>query len=139
MLGISVAAISDCQKKTSPRISSFGTPAEIVLSVVEEVNVKAEMNSFTQREKEKMTTVRIPGRATGKTILTSARRREHPSTSAASSSSCGMVLKKPIRSQVANGIVNDGYTTISDQSVFRRCSSATKRESGRNSRVGGTR
>ena len=39
MLGIRTAAISDCQKKTSPRISSFGTPDEIVLSDVLWVNV----------------------------------------------------------------------------------------------------
>src|SRR5437762_1719932 len=30
MLGIKVAAISDCQKKTSPRIRSVGTPTESV-------------------------------------------------------------------------------------------------------------
>ena len=66
------------------------------------------MNSFTQSENVKITTVRIPGTETGKTILQSALRREQPSTSAASSSSWGIVLKKPIRSQVANGTVNDG-------------------------------
>ena len=66
------------------------------------------MNSFTQSENAKITTVRIPGSETGKTILRSARSREQPSTRAASSSSCGIVLKNPISSQVANGIVNDG-------------------------------
>ena len=34
--------------------------------------------------------------------------REAPSISAASSSSRGIVLKNPIRSQVENGTVNDG-------------------------------
>ena len=56
----------------------------------------------------KITTVRIPGIEIGKTMRTSEPRREQPSISAASSSSCGIVLKKPISSQIANGIVNDG-------------------------------
>ena len=58
---------------------------------------------------------------------------------AASSSSRGMDLKKPIRSQVENGIVKLGYTTTSDQSVSCRPSAATTRESGMKSSVGGTR
>ena len=66
------------------------------------------MNSLTQSENEKMTTVRIPGSEIGKTMRRSARNREQPSTSAASSSSCGIVLKNPISSQVENGTVNDG-------------------------------
>ena len=41
-------------------------------------------------------------------MRTSAPRREQPSISAASSSSCGIDLKNPISSQIANGIVNDG-------------------------------
>jgi hypothetical protein len=63
---------------------------------------------LTTSEKVKMTTVRIPGTEMGKTTRTIVESREQPSTSAASSSSCGIVLKKPIRSQIANGIVNDG-------------------------------
>jgi hypothetical protein len=55
-----------------------------------------------------MTTVRIPGSDTGSTISRRAFRRDAPSISAASSSSCGIVLKNPIRSQVANGTVNEG-------------------------------
>ncbi len=55
-----------------------------------------------------MTTVRIPGSEIGRTIRTSVPKREQPSTRAASSSSCGMLLKKPIRSHVAKGIVNEG-------------------------------
>ena len=55
-----------------------------------------------------MTTVRIPGSEIGKTMRSSVMMREAPSTSAASSSSRGIVLKKPIRSHVENGIVNDG-------------------------------
>ena len=66
------------------------------------------MNSFTQSENAKMTTVRIPGSEIGRMIRTSAFSREAPSISAASSSSWGIVLKNPIRSHVAKGTVNDG-------------------------------
>ena len=55
-----------------------------------------------------MTTVRIPGREIGKTIRVRAFSRDAPSTIAASSSSGGIVLKKPISSHVENGTVNDG-------------------------------
>jgi len=56
----------------------------------------------------KITTVRMPGIEIGITTRKSAPSREQPSISAASSSSCGIVLKNPIKSQIANGIVNDG-------------------------------
>jgi hypothetical protein len=55
-----------------------------------------------------MTTVRIPGSEIGKTTRVSDFMREQPSISAASSSSCGIVLKKPISNHVAKGTVNDG-------------------------------
>src|ERR671935_1304024 len=139
MLGISVAAISDCQKKTSPRIRSVGTPAEIVRCVEVEMNVIAYTNSFTQSENEKMTTVRIPGIEIGKTTRASAFSREQPSTSAASSSSSGIVLKKPIRSHVANGTVNEGKTMISDSSRSWRPMWAITHDIGRKRSVGGTR
>jgi hypothetical protein len=41
MLGMIAAAMSPCQKKTSPRISSVGTPIEMVLFSVVEMNVSA--------------------------------------------------------------------------------------------------
>ena len=65
--------------------------------------------------------------------------REAPSTRAASSSSAGIVLKKPIRSQVANGTVNDGYTSTSDQIEFCRCTWLITQKNGMKSSVGGTR
>src|SRR5881275_895439 len=97
------------------------------------------MNSLTQRENVKMTTVRIPGTEIGSTMRRSAAKREQPSIIAASSSSRGIVLKNPIISHVANGIVKDGYTRTSDQSESCRPSLEITRESGRNSSVGGTR
>src|SRR5215204_6410796 len=108
MLGSSVAAISACQKKMSPRISSVKTPVEIVFSADVVMNASAYTKSFTTSENEKMITVRIPGSEIGKTIWNSVLMREAPSTRAASSSSRGIVLKKPIRSQVENGTVKLG-------------------------------
>jgi hypothetical protein len=66
------------------------------------------MNSLNASEKVKMTTVRIPGSEMGRTTRQSAPRREAPSMRAASSRSPGIVLKKPIKSHVANGTVNEG-------------------------------
>src|SRR6266516_6365368 len=113
------------------------------------MNVNAYTNSFTTSENEKMTTVRMPGSEIGKTMRTTVPSRDAPSIRAASSSSRGMVLKNPIKSHVAKGTVNDGYTRKSDQIEPRRwkckrwivCLSSwvITENSGRNSSVGGTR
>src|SRR5919204_4795312 len=103
------------------------------------MKVNAYTNSLTTSENEKMTTVRIPGIEIGKTTRVSVFSRDAPSTRAASSSSCGIVLKKPISSQVANGTVNDGYTSTSDHSWSCKPSFEITRERGRKSSVGGTR
>jgi hypothetical protein len=58
--------------------------------------------------KAKITDVRTPGRLTGSTTRISALSWPHPSTRAASSISTGTVLKKPIMSQVQNGMVKVG-------------------------------
>src|SRR5438105_15028818 len=108
MLGIRIAAMIPGQLNRSPRIRSVGTPTVNVRLVELEMKVIAYTNSFTTRENVKITTVRIPGIEIGITILTSAPRREQPSISAASSSSWGIDLKKPIISQIANGMVNEG-------------------------------
>src|SRR6266576_4603211 len=108
MLGIRIAAMIPGQLKRSPRIRSVGTPTVSVRFVELEMKVIAYTNSLITSEKVKITTVRIPGSETGRTTRQSAPRREQPSISAASSSSCGTDLKKPINSQIANGIVNDG-------------------------------
>src|SRR5919109_4604103 len=111
----------------------------MVRSVDVVMKVIAYTNSLTTSEKVKITTVRIPGSETGKTTENRVRNREAPSTSAASSSSAGIVRKKPIRSHVENGTVNDGYTRMSETSLSWRPSSAITRDMGRNRRVGGTR
>src|SRR5919201_6036240 len=107
MLGIRIAAMIDGQLNRSPRIRSVGTPTESVRFCELEMKVIAYTNSFTTRENVKMTMVRIPGIEIGKTTRTSEPSREQPSISAASSSSCGIDLKKPIRSQIENGTVKD--------------------------------
>ena len=55
-----------------------------------------------------MTTVRIAGREIGRIVLKKAPTTVQPSTIAASSISRGIDLKKPISSQVQNGIVKVG-------------------------------
>jgi hypothetical protein len=55
-----------------------------------------------------MTTVRTPATEIGITTRRKAPNRLHPSIIAASSKSPGIALKKPMRSQVQNGIVNVG-------------------------------
>src|ERR671924_579678 len=134
---MSVAAISPCQKKTSPRISSVKTPVEIVFECEVVMNASAYTKSFRTSEKEKMTAVRIPGTEIGKTTRSSVWSRDAPSTSAASSSSAGIVLKKPIRSHVANGTVNEGKTSISDSSRSWRPMCAITHDIGREKSVGG--
>ena len=65
--------------------------------------------------------------------------RVAPSTSAASSSSRGMPLKKPISIHVQNGMRNVGYVRIRAHRLLKRWSSRMTKVSGRNSSVGGTR
>src|SRR5438445_12732347 len=86
-----------------------------------------------------MQIVRIPGTERGRTTRNMAPRRLQPSTRAASVISRGTFLKKPIRSQVQNGIVNVGQTTASDHWLLLRPKPAPSWESGRNRSVGGTR
>src|SRR5439155_20606770 len=134
-----VAATSECQKKTSPRISSTGTPALIVMLDELEMNATAYTKSFVVRANVKMTTVSSPGRARGSTVLTTAPARLYPSTIACSSMSRGIERKKPTRSHVEKGAVSVGYTSTNAQIESCRPSSATIRERGRKRRVGGTR
>src|ERR687887_1722905 len=121
MLGISAATMIEPHSGRSPRIRSVNTPVETILFSDGEMKVNAYTNSFTTSENEKMTTVRIPGIEIGKTTRVNVFSRDAPSTRAASSSSCGMVLKNPISSHVENGTVNDGYTSTSDQIESVRC------------------
>src|ERR671937_1764135 len=139
MLGISAASMIIPHFGSSPWIRSVMTPVDNVRCDELEMNVNAYTNSFKTSDAEKMTTVRIPGIEIGKTIRHSVPSRDAPSTCAASSSSCGIVLKKPIRSHVENGNVNDGYTRIKDQSRSSRCSRAITAYKGMKSNVGGTR
>src|SRR6266704_6639944 len=100
----------------SPRISSVATPRVTGFSSDEEMKVSAYTNSCRVSVNEKMTTVRIAGSESGRTVFTNAPMTVQPSTIAASSISRGTDLKNPISSQVQNGIVKVGYTTTSDHS-----------------------
>src|SRR5882762_969712 len=92
-----------------------GTPTPSIWWDSGEMKVSAYTNSCVTSVKVKITTVRMPEVDIGTTSLMNAPNRVRPSTIAASSSSLGIDLKKPINSQIENGIVKLGYTTTSDQ------------------------
>src|SRR5436190_21908531 len=139
MLAIKAPAMISPQKNTSPRIRSVDTPSVIGFCEDEETKVRACTNSCNGSVNVKITTVRIAGSDSGIAILMKAPKRLQPSMIAASSISGGSALKKPISSQEQNGMVNVGYTSTSDHIEFCSPSSAMIRDSGKNSRVGGTR
>ena len=68
-----------------------------------------------------------PGAASGSSTRTNAVTRPAPSIRAASSSSSGSALKKPISSQVQNGTVKVGYERNSDIRWLVAPSSASTR------------
>jgi hypothetical protein len=72
------------------------------------MKVRAYTNSWVTSVKVKITTVRIPETEIGITSFKKAWNRVRPSTMAASSSSGGIDLKKPMSSQVEKGIVKLG-------------------------------
>src|SRR5215510_1513444 len=123
----------------SPRTRSVATPSVTGFSSDEEMKVRAYTNSCMVSVKAKMTTVSIPGIESGSTVFTKAPTAVHPSTIAASSISRGTDLKKPMNSQVQNGMVNVGYTRTSDQRESCKPSTDTTRDNGKKSNVGGTR
>ena len=73
------------------------------------------MYSWYVSVKAKMPGVMMPGTMTGMMIRRKACKRVQPSIWALSSISFGTVRTKPIRSQVQNGRVNEGYTMTSAQ------------------------
>ena len=77
-----------------------------------------------------MTVVRSPGHRHREDHARKRAEARCPSIIAASSTSLGMTLKKPIRSQVQKGTVKLGYTSTSDQSVSWRPSIATSARQG---------
>ena len=98
------------------------------------------MKSCMDRVNAKIPAVRMPGTLTGSVTCRTALQRLHPSTMAASSISIGMRLKKPIRSQRQNGIVNVGYTSTRAQNVFCKLKKlVTSWLRGRKRRMGGIR
>src|SRR3989442_2123595 len=73
------------------------------------MKTSAYRNSFHDSVKAKMAEATMPGAASGRSTRASAWVRVAPSTSAASSSSVGSALKKPMSSHVQKGTVNVGY------------------------------
>src|SRR5438132_845400 len=135
----SAPAMREPQKNTSPRMRSVTTPRVTIFSSESDTNVSAYTYSCITSVNANIPTVRMPGMLTGSTMRNIAPSRLQPSTRAASVISRGTFLKKPISSQVQNGIVKVGYTTTSAHRVFTRPSPTTSCDSGRNSNVGGTR
>ncbi len=135
----SAPAISEPQKNTSPRTRSVTTPSVTIFWSESDTNVSAYTYSCMTSVKAKIATVSMPGMLTGSTIRNIAPSRLQPSTRAASVISRGTFLKKPMSSQVQNGIVKVGYTTTSAHFVFTSPSPTTSCDSGRKSSVGGTR
>src|SRR5215510_8759414 len=103
------------------------------------MKINAYRNSFHESVNAKIAEATSPGAASGTTTRASAAARVAPSTNAASSSSRGSALKKPIISHVQNGTVNVGYDSTSAARLLVAPSSASTRYSGMNSSAGGTR
>src|SRR2546421_12708372 len=97
------------------------------------------MNSFHDSVNAKMPADRIPGTAIGKMIRIIAPKRVAPSIRAHSSSSFGMVLKYPMRSQVQNGIRNVGHVRMSAHGVLPSWELRMMCARGMKKSVGGTR
>src|SRR5256885_2158395 len=97
-------AISAPHWKTSPLISP-ARPAGIVFCESFVTRSSAKKNSFHEFVKAKSAITASAGSASGIMMRTSDCNRVAPSTSAASSSSLGMVLKYEIASQVQKGTV----------------------------------
>ena len=100
-----VDAIIGPQKNTSSTIK-FVIPVGMVRTFISLLNTVAYKNSFQERVKEKKATTANAGNAIGMIIRKRTPTRVQPSTIAASSSSMGMDMKYPIKSQVQKGMVN---------------------------------
>ncbi|GAH71003.1 unnamed protein product [marine sediment metagenome] len=73
--------------------------------LAEEVKTSANKNWFHAVKKVNKAAAITPGKDTGKMILKKAPTLEHPSMSAASSNSIGMLAKKPLSMSAQNGKV----------------------------------
>src|SRR2546430_16117912 len=97
------------------------------------------MTCFQERENGKLPAERIPGTAIGKMMRIMAPKRVAPSMRAHSSSSLGIVLKYPIKSQVLKGMRNVGYVRMSAHGVVPSWKLRMMAASGVNSSGGGQR
>ena len=97
------------------------------------------MYSWYVRVNAKMPAVMMPGTITGTMIIRNAWNRVQPSICALSSISRGTVRTKPMRSQVQNGRVNDGYTSTRAHTESVKPRPRTTCDSGMKSSVDGIR
>src|SRR5262249_61636233 len=97
-----------------------GTPTLRVRLVLVVMKVRQYTNSCITRVKLKITVVSSPATDMGRITRTNAWKRDSPSIIAASSTSLGMTLKKPWRSQVQKGTVKLGDTSTSAHSLSVR-------------------
>ena len=91
------------------------------------MKTRAYRNSFHDSVKAKMAEATRPGAASGRSTRTKAVMRPAPSIRAASSSSSGSALKKPMRSHVQKGTVKVGYDRKSADRWLVAPSSASTR------------
>ncbi len=81
------------------------------------VNMSANRNSFHDEMAIRTAVAATPGRASGSTTRTIAPARVQPSMRAASSSSGGMLSKKPFRIQMLTGVRKAVYASASPRWV----------------------
>src|SRR5260370_35021859 len=91
------------------------------------MKVSAYTNSCTVSVNAKITTVRMAGTERGRTVFANAPTTVQPSTIAPSSISRGTDLKKPISSQVQNGMGKVGEATTRAHMVSCNPSNVTRR------------
>ena len=84
-----------------------------IVSALNEVRITANRNSFHARITENSVVATRPGPDRGRAILTKRCRKLHPSTTAAASTSRGILSKKPSINQTTNGRLKLVYVKTS--------------------------
>src|SRR6185369_7115338 len=102
---------TDAAALITPHLISYcvtrpAIPTGSVIAASVCVSTRANRNSFHETIKQKTAVAARPGVTSGRTMRTSAPRRESPSTSAASSRSRGKSAKNPRIIQTTNGRLN---------------------------------
>ena len=101
------------------------------------VNMSANKNSFHAEMAISTAVAATPGRVSGRTTRRIAPARVHPSMRAASSSSGGMLSKKPFRIQMLTGVRKAVYASASPMWVSYRPRTRRATKIGNNSSTAG--